>query len=241
MTGYLQRLAHSVATPVPRLRPLAGAFAGASSRDVKEHVEVASQGASSVVSQGRSDRPAGPVRVDGGDGRAGAHARPGADDAAPADGRIELRHAAPAAPSFEPIVETSRDAIAMAPHRDAADPATAREDASPSWTEPAPPPPLVEMPTGLDDGVHEEPGLRPAAPRGLALLPSQPSPRLATAQVAADAARAAPIEPRDIEIRIGRIEVVAVPPARPAPTQAPAPRHAVNLGDYLKTHQRGSR
>jgi hypothetical protein len=47
-------------------------------------------------------------------------------------------------------------------------------------------------------------------------------------------------EPGDIQVHIGRIEVMAAPPAAPRPVAAPV-RHAMSLDEYLKRRNGGAR
>jgi hypothetical protein len=70
-----------------------------------------------------------------------------------------------------------------------------------------------------------------AAKRDIPVLASRATPRLAAAPIA-PTRRAAPTQAQDIQIHIGRIEVVAVPP--PAPRMAPPPaRKGLTLDEYL--------
>jgi hypothetical protein len=91
-------------------------------------------------------------------------------------------------------------------------------------------PPAEEAPPAKPAFV----ALLPPAGRDAAPLPARPLARLQNqAAKPAPASPAVPPAGRDVEIHIGRIEVVAMPPA-PAPAPKKPVRHAVNLDDYLK-------
>jgi hypothetical protein len=92
------------------------------------------------------------------------------------------------------------------------------------------------MAAAAPDGEASPPWAAPLAVAA-ALRPPAVMPPLATRPAATPRA-AVPATPvaaaaaqRDVEIHIGRIEVVAVPPA---PTPRKPVRHAVSLDDYLK-------
>ncbi len=132
--------------------------------------------------------------------------------------------AEPAAPGPLPLP-------ALMPVRPTGDPMPAGGDRMPPGTEPA-----REMAAAAPDGEASPPWAAPlavaAALRPPAVMPPLATRPAATPRAAVPATPVAAAAPqRDVEIHIGRIEVVAVPPA---PTPRKPVRHAVSLDDYLK-------
>jgi hypothetical protein len=79
--------------------------------------------------------------------------------------------------------------------------------------------------------------LRPPKSSAVSAAFRADSPRAAALQIFSEPSRAEG-GPDDIQIHIGRVEVIAVPPAAPRPAAAPA-RKAMSLDEYLRRRDRG--
>ncbi|WP_213956938.1 hypothetical protein [Variovorax sp. dw_954] len=242
MTGYLQRLVSGAGTQRPRLRPLAGPPDGVVVRDPEEHLEERATVGSIVATSARtaaSDSrrpPRDEVRSTRGEfneAMSGSRSRDRlGPTASPAHATAEL----PPLP-FMPVLPANRlpEADREPARRGRARTQLGGEDDVPRTradaADPARPPSLVVAPASMA-GAHSA----AAATRA-----PEVAARAASVNVASIAARGVAHEERDIEIRIGRIEVVAVPEVRQPQVAAPAPRRAQSLDDYLTSRARGSR
>lgn len=243
MKGYLQRLAASVARPAPALHPLVGslfgatppgAFAGDGARDEGETTAAASAPSPVAPMQRFAPLRSGPVAELPFDGS------PNESLLAPAPARADLGdEPAPVVPPTAFVRPDSALADTQGP-REA--PAQSMEPtillAAPETPEPARLVPAWQS---------HEPQPAPARMSELRTLPvatppaTPPHEPLRRAAPAAGALhRTSAAAPPEIQIHIGRVEVVATAPAPVRPAGPPA-RRATSLDDYLKRHNGGSR
>ena len=238
MTGYLQRIAATAASPQPALHPLVGSIFRQTSRDagadtppqIEEFAGSEEFGQSATRTDGSefpADRPrrGEPAAEDGLD-ETPAAARPIEDQ------RFQpLMPPSPVTARFPVIADQSAGREAAASERASADAAQQQ-------------PPATNFPASARAGraaggdpdqagaaAEAEP---PPVPRVRA-VPAGEARQARDSVPAAFAARppAAEREANDIQIHIGRVEVVAVPQAAPSRATAPA-RKAISLDDYLK-------
>jgi hypothetical protein len=249
MTGYLQRLAASVARPSPRLHPLVGSiFSGArqeiASPDLLQNDALTSADDQNLVSPTRNiaEPTEDPMRRR--DLTAGDRIEPRTEIALPMDdGRIGRRRSEPEHPLMPSkglevavsamLSETVPGEVAgvqSPPQHDRRD--TSIVDAP--WVAPA----AVEDGRAADrrNAAAPSPVSTVSERAGVLAVVAGDAAKPARAEFSAPARRSAQSE--DIQIHIGRIEVTAV--AQPAPRPAVAPvRKAMSLDEYLGRRSRG--
>ncbi|HEY2515830.1 MAG TPA: hypothetical protein VGI39_33400 [Polyangiaceae bacterium] len=223
MSGFLRRLAAGVTDARPATHP----FVESSYAFVPPEAESSlptTLPAPESSSDDAHESPLPPFRA--GDHEAPAPAspslRPLARPAEPLAARAPFRPLLAPAPAFTAPARGEPDAPSFAP---VPDPLRDEHAAGPSAKRPL----VAADPADADASTAASP--RRDDPRANALQP-----RLAPARPAAqDAARVAPAraEPNEIQIHIGRIEVVALPSPAPRAAPPPAPK-GLDLGAYLR-------
>jgi hypothetical protein len=250
MKAYLLRLAASVTRPTPALHPLVGSlFSGSLSPGSGQGEQAGAET--------RLDTPAAPAHAQGFPAattldpsaysmRRDQGATHGVQERAEYAPLIERETFDPVFAHGAPDVRTAPDAAAQTfvnttPGRFAT-PASALSQESgsraPSSDIRNPEPPRIAP---LVAGNMRQP-VRPSGPDPLPppIMAAAPTPRLPARDSPPARRRPPGPEPGDIQIHIGRIEVMAAPPAAPRPAAAPV-RHAMSLDEYLKRRNGGSR
>jgi hypothetical protein len=248
MKGYLQRLAASVARPRPGVHPFVGSiFPGALQEVAAEPLPQNYESAST------DDGKRVPTRTIASEPPPDLTRRP---DSAPED-RVEER-AVIARPTehetFQPLLPrkaAEAEILVMLPETALGDVASEQLPAKQSLA-------IGSHKDRLDTSFADAAGVEPflvedlttSSWRGEIAQPPTRRLRESPPVVFADAGKRAKAElsppPRssergadDIQIHIGRVEVIAVPPATPRPAVAPA-RKAMSLDEYLRRRERGA-
>ncbi len=216
MTGFVQRLAAGAVRARPRLHPLVGSIFGPAAPEAAALPEI-----DRLVETEQSARtilPELPVRA-----KARAPAGRSPPEVPLAKPHTEPQDQPPVAETFRPLVapmprEAKLSALSEVIGRLAPSPAPPGERAA------AEPKSLVAAAPKLVGDRRREMGRNEpvAAPRQLGASPRRER------------------GTEDIQIHIGRIEIIAVPPPVAAPKAAPAPK-AMSLDDYLSRRNRGAR
>ena len=256
MTGYLQRLAASVARPSPSLHPLVGSIFSGARQEVAEPALMQNDALAFTDDQNLfpttrmvPDLPDGPMRRGdlAADGRAEEHAW----TALPTDdSRIGQRHGE--REIFHPLLPPKTGELGVSPmlpetvSEDAANAQSAsirlqhdRRDSSivdAAWMAHA----AVE-----DERTADRRNATAAPPvsgllerAGMSAVVTGDASKPARAEFSAPSRRSTQSD--DIQIHIGRIEVTAVAQPTPRPAAAPA-RKAMSLDEYLGRDRRGAR
>ena len=253
MKAYLLRLATSVTRPTPALHPLVGSLFPGSLSPGSGQAEPAGV-------ETHLDTPAAPAH------EPGFPAATTLDPSAYSMHRDEgVTHDVQEHAAFSPLIERERfdaaiargspdgriapDATAQTLAGDTAErfaiPASAWSKESGSHTPSSgtrDPEPARFAPLVADD--LRQParpfGSDPSDPLAPPTVTAAPASRLPARDSLPARRRPSGPEPGDIQIHIGRIEVLAAPPAAPRPLAAPV-RHAMSLDEYLKRRNGGAR
>ena len=221
MSGYLQRLARSVMQPSERVHPMVGSVFSASANQGETEVSTLSFGpaARSPHQQSPERKPEQNV----GKPHPSPFMKP--DDLPRPAQQLPASNEATSTPS-QPVKAPENNSVA--PEREpvlAARLAQEREATQPTVY--APLMPMTE--------VRSEAKLIPKILPQIAPHPAAPTRR---DKSKVEAIRSAEHEADDIQIHIGRIEVLAVPPAPPVVRPAKSAHKAPSLDDYLKHRDR---
>jgi hypothetical protein len=219
MTGFVQRLAAGATRARPRLHPLVGSIFGPVAPEAAALPEIDRL----VEIERGSISPALPVRA-----RARAPADRSSPEAVRAKPPAESQGQSPVTEAFQPLVvpppEGNLSALSEIIGRLAPTAAATLPDEPAVAAEPKPLAVAAPRPVG--------------SRRSETVLPARNEPIPVPRQLGASPRRERGAE--DIQIHIGRIEVIAVPPPVAAPKTAPAPK-AMSLDDYLSRRNRGAR
>ncbi len=253
MTGYLQRLAASVAQPSPRLHPLVGSIFSGGRQEVSAPTFLHDDALASTDDQNPvpttrtvSDPTDGPMRRRdlAADDRTEQYAEivlP-TDDRRTEQRRSEREIFHPLLPRKTPEVDVS----AMLPETVPGDVASAQSGLQHDRRDTSSVGAARMAHAAIEDGLTADRRNATAAPplsglrerTGMLAAVAGDSGQPARAEFSAPSRRSAQSD--DIQIHIGRIEVTAVAQPAPRPAAAPA-RKAMSLDEYLGRRSRGAR
>jgi hypothetical protein len=265
MTGYLQRLAASIAAPRSTLHPMVGSVFGGGAPVIPEEspeqvaerspdstrltaaVEGEYVAASAAISEQREERvgqpplPATqlPAQQTAREAYQPLVPRPAVEVQIPALHREVVRETATApAPADEPRLQPLGKVFSIPARSKGIE--TGRRSTFEPWQL------GEEAPTSTRGDETPRSSAREVSIQSPSLrLPQNPLAAAGNPQKMAETVSAVPPSSSsaqtagDVEIHIGRIEVIAVQPAPPRPVVAPANK-ATNLEDYLKRRNRGA-
>ena len=213
MSGYLQRLARSVMQPSERVHPMVGSVFSIPANQVE-----AEGGAPSLELGERSQER-----------------EPGEREQ---EQNVEILRPAPLIPHNELLRPVQRLQAANETRSNPSRPVKAHEHSSEApEREPAGAASLAQKEEGSQQNVYAP--LMPVSevrsePKIILQIAPNPAASSRSDTGKAEAVRGGKREADDIQIHIGRIEVLAIPPAPPVARPAKSPHKASSLDDYLK-------